>query len=160
MLDPDDLAGLKIRVQPSRTAIETVEALGGSPTPIAFGELYTALAQRLVDGAENNPPSFFTSRHAEVCKHYSLDEHSAVPDMLLIGTRAWDDLPPAAQRVAPGGRRRIGRFRAGALGAGDRRGAGGGRGPGRDDPPPRSIACSPRRSSRCTARTAARRWAS
>ncbi len=98
ILTPDDLAGLKIRVQPSSTAIKTVEALGGSPTPIAFGELYTALAQRLVDGAENNPPSFLTSRHAEVCKHYSLDEHSAVPDMLLISTNAWNALSPTAQR--------------------------------------------------------------
>ncbi len=98
VLEPDDLDGLKIRVQPSRTAIETVEALGGSPTPIPFGELYTALAQRLVDGAENNPPSFLTSRHSEVCKHLSLDEHSAVPDVLLISTKAWDALPPNAQR--------------------------------------------------------------
>ncbi|RUL87910.1 TRAP transporter substrate-binding protein [Tautonia sociabilis] len=98
VLSPDDLSGLKIRVQPSRTALETVEALGGSPTPIPFGELYTALAQRLVDGAENNPPSVLTSRHAEVCKHYALDEHSAVPDVLLIGTRAWEALSPIQRR--------------------------------------------------------------
>ena len=98
ILEPADLAGLKIRVQPSRTALETVEALGGAPTPIPFGELYTALAQRLVDGAENNPPSFYTSRHFEVCKHFSLDEHASVPDVLLISTRAWNRLPPDAQR--------------------------------------------------------------
>jgi tripartite ATP-independent transporter DctP family solute receptor len=97
ILSPADLAGLKIRVQPSRTAIETVEALGGAPTPIPFGELYTALSQRLVDGAENNPPSFYTSRHSEVCKHLSLDEHSSVPDMLMISTHVWSRLPPDAR---------------------------------------------------------------
>jgi tripartite ATP-independent transporter DctP family solute receptor len=60
---PDDLKGLKIRVQPSVTAMSMVSAMGGSPTPIAWGELYTALQQGVVDGAENNPPSFYYSRH-------------------------------------------------------------------------------------------------
>ncbi len=86
---PDDLKGEKIRVQLSATAIAMVQALGGSPTPISYGELYTALQQGVVDGAENNPPSFYTSRHYEVCKFYTLDEHTAVPDVLIIGTTAW-----------------------------------------------------------------------
>ena len=86
---PDDLKGEKIRVQLSATAIAMVQALGGSPTPISYGELYTALQQGVVDGAENNPPSFYTSRHYEVCKYYTLDEHTAVPDVLMIGTEAW-----------------------------------------------------------------------
>jgi tripartite ATP-independent transporter DctP family solute receptor len=83
---PSDLKGKKIRVQKSNMAVAMVNDLGGSPTPISFGELYTALQQGVVDGAENNPPSFFTSKHYEVCKYYSLDEHTAVPDVLLIGT--------------------------------------------------------------------------
>ena len=62
------------------------------PTPISWGELYTSLQQRVVDGAENNPPSFYTSHHYEVCKHYSLDEHTAVPDVLLINTHTWNKL--------------------------------------------------------------------
>ncbi|WP_116124795.1 TRAP transporter substrate-binding protein [Lewinella sp. IMCC34183] len=86
---PADLQGEKIRVQLSATAIAMVQALGGSPTPISYGELYTALQQGVVDGAENNPPSFYTSRHYEVCKYYTLDEHTAVPDVLMIGTEAW-----------------------------------------------------------------------
>ena len=86
---PADLKGEKIRVQLSATAIAMVQALGGSPTPISYGELYTALQQGVVDGAENNPPSFYTSRHYEVCKYYTLDEHTAVPDVLMIGTDAW-----------------------------------------------------------------------
>jgi len=89
---PDDLTGMKIRVQESATAMELVRSLGGAPTPISWGELYTALQQGVVDGAENNPPSFYTSRHYEVCKYYSLNEHTAVPDLLIIGTVAWNNL--------------------------------------------------------------------
>ena len=89
---PDDLKGLKIRVMKSITSVSMVEALGGSPTPIPWGELYTALQQGVVDGAENNPPSFFFSRHYEVCKYYSLDEHTAVPDILLMSTVIWYSL--------------------------------------------------------------------
>lgn len=89
---PDDLTGLKIRVQESPTAIEMVRLLGGAPTPISWGELYTALQQGVVDGAENNPPSFFLSRHYEVCKYYSINEHTAVPDILVMGTQTWESL--------------------------------------------------------------------
>lgn len=87
---PADLEGLKIRVMNDPTSIDMVNALGGSATPMAFGELYTGLQQGVVDGAENNPPSFITSRHFEVCKYYVLDHHSAVPDLLVIGTKTWD----------------------------------------------------------------------
>lgn len=89
---PDDLTGMKIRVQESATAIAMVTALGGSPTPIAWGELYTALQQGVVDGAENNPPSFYLSGHYEICKFLTLDEHTAVPDILLMSTAVWDSL--------------------------------------------------------------------
>jgi len=94
VLAPDDLKGLKIRTQESPTSIRMVQALGGSPTPIAWGELYSALQQGVVDGAENNPPSFHLSRHYEVCRHYSLDEHTGVPDVLLISTKLWQKLSP------------------------------------------------------------------
>jgi tripartite ATP-independent transporter DctP family solute receptor len=89
---PADLAGLKIRTQESHLAMRMVRALGGSATPIAWGELYTSLQQGVVDGAENNPPSFFLSRHYEVCRYYSLDEHTSTPDVLLIGTETWKRL--------------------------------------------------------------------
>ena len=94
VLAPGDLRGEKIRVQESATAMDMVRALGGSPTPISWGELYTALQQGVVDGAENNPPSFYLSRHYEVAKHYVLDEHTAVPDVLIVGTTLWDRLTP------------------------------------------------------------------
>jgi tripartite ATP-independent transporter DctP family solute receptor len=94
---PADLAGLKVRTQESATAMRMVRALGGSATPISWGELYTALQQGVVDGAENNPPSFYLSRHYEVCRYYSLDEHTSVPDVLLMSTRVWQDLDPRVQ---------------------------------------------------------------
>ena len=95
---PSDLDGLKIRVQESAVAMNLVRSLGGSPTPISWGELYTALQQGVVDGAENNPPSFYTSRHYEICKFYTLNEHTAVPDILVIGTVAWKKLSAQEQQ--------------------------------------------------------------
>ncbi|KUG25232.1 trap-type c4-dicarboxylate transport system, periplasmic component [hydrocarbon metagenome] len=98
ILSPDDLTGLKIRTQESPTSVKLVNSLGGSATPISWGELYTALQQGVVDGAENNPPSFYLSRHYEVCKYYSLNEHTSVPDVLLISTIIWDDLSGEEQK--------------------------------------------------------------
>jgi len=95
---PEDLKGLKIRVMESATSMAMVQSLGGSPTPIAWGELYTALQQGVVDGAENNPPSFYLSRHYEVCKFYSIDEHTMLPDILVVGTHLWDRLNPQEQK--------------------------------------------------------------
>lgn len=92
VLKPKNLEGLKIRVMESVTAMNMVTSLGGSPTPISYGELYTALQQGVVDGAENNPPSFYLSRHYEVCKFYSLDEHTTIPDVLIMSTHLWDKL--------------------------------------------------------------------
>ena len=89
---PADLKGLKIRVQESPTSMRMVRAMGGSPTPISWGELYTALQQGVVDGAENNPPSYFLSRHYEVAPYFVLNEHTAVPDVLVVGTPIWDTL--------------------------------------------------------------------
>ena len=94
---PEDLIGQKIRVMESVTAMEMVSDLGGSPTPISWGELYTALQQGVVDGAENNPPSFYLSRHYEVAKFYTLDEHTVLPDALLIGTHSWEKLSEEEQ---------------------------------------------------------------
>lgn len=94
---PADLQDKKIRVQESVTAMNLVRSLGGAPTPISYGELYTALQQGIVDGAENNPPSFYTSRHYEICKYYTLNEHTAVPDILVIGTVAWNNLSEQEQ---------------------------------------------------------------
>lgn len=95
---PEDLQGMKIRVMESVTAMNMVRALGGAPTPISWGEIYTSLQQGVVDGAENNPPSFYLSRHYEVCKYYTLDEHTSVPDILVMSTHAWKRLSEEEQK--------------------------------------------------------------
>lgn len=94
---PADLEGLKIRVMKSQTSVQMVEALGGSATPISFGELYTALQQGVVDGAENNPPSFYLSKHFDVARYYTLDMHTSVPDILLMSGPVWDSLSTQQQ---------------------------------------------------------------
>ena len=95
---PNDLEGLKIRVMESQTAIDMVKSFGGSPTPISWGELYTSLQQGVVDGAENNPPSFYLSRHYEVCKYYIIDEHTVLPDVVLMSTHIWKTLSVQEQK--------------------------------------------------------------
>jgi len=94
---PGDLRGMKIRVMNSQNAVKMVSAFGGSATPISWGELYAALQQRVVDGAENNPPSFFISRHYEICKYYTLNEHTAVPDVIIVSQHIFDNLTPQQQ---------------------------------------------------------------
>lgn len=88
----EDVHGMKLRVMNDQLAIEMVNMLGGSATPMSFGELYTALQQGVVDGAENNAPSVVSSNHYEVCKYYCLDRHTLLPDVLVIGTSVWNTL--------------------------------------------------------------------
>lgn len=94
---PADLQGMKIRVQPSPSAFEMIKMMGGSPTPLSYGELYTAMQQGVVDGAENNPTALTTARHGEVAKVFSLDEHTMIPDVLVISSKVWDKLPEDQQ---------------------------------------------------------------
>jgi tripartite ATP-independent transporter DctP family solute receptor len=94
---PDDLSGMKIRVMPSTMATMLIRTYGASPTPLAYGELYTAFQGGIVDAAENNPPSFYTSRHYEVCNYYILNEHTTIPDVLVLGTHVWDNLTEQEQ---------------------------------------------------------------
>ncbi len=85
---PADLKGQKIRVMNSHTSIRMVELLGGTPTPLAYGEIYTALQQGVIDGAENNPTALTLGRHGEVAKFYSFDEHGRIPDFLVISNKS------------------------------------------------------------------------
>ena len=94
---PEDIRGKTLRVLPSEALIKTVETFGGAATPIAFGELYAALQQGVVDGAENNPPSVLSARHHEVCKYYSLDEHVSAPDVVVMSQKIWDGLTEEQQ---------------------------------------------------------------
>ena len=94
---PADIRGKTLRVLPSEALVKTVETFGGAATPIAFGELYAALQQGVVDGAENNPPSLLSAQHHEVCKYYSLDEHVSAPDVVVMSQSVWDRLDPQQQ---------------------------------------------------------------
>lgn len=85
---PDDLKGLKIRVQQSPTNVKMMDLLGGSATPMGFGEVYTALQSKIIDGAENNELALTNNGHGDVCKYYSYDMHQMVPD-ILIGNYAF-----------------------------------------------------------------------
>jgi tripartite ATP-independent transporter DctP family solute receptor len=99
----EDMKGLKIRVQQSDLWIAMMKAFGANPTPMPFGEVYSALQTGVVDGAENNWPSYESSRHFEVSKFYSLTEHSLTPEVLVISKIAYDRLSPddkAALRAA------------------------------------------------------------
>jgi len=94
---PEDLKGLKIRVQPSAIHIQSINEMGGIATPTAWGEVYLALQQKVLDGAENSPVLFWTSKHWEVCKAYSLTEQFWLPTPLLASKKWWDSLPKDVQ---------------------------------------------------------------
>jgi tripartite ATP-independent transporter DctP family solute receptor len=83
---PEDLAGMKIRVQESDVHMKMIELMGGSATPMAFGEVYTALQSGVLDGAENNEISYLTQKHNEVAKYFSNTNHLVGLDYLVINT--------------------------------------------------------------------------
>jgi tripartite ATP-independent transporter DctP family solute receptor len=92
-----DMKGLKIRVQQSDLFVAMIEALGANPTPMPYGEVYTALKTGIVDAAENNWPSYESSRHFEAAKYYTLTEHSLAPEVLVFSKKVWDALPKEDQ---------------------------------------------------------------
>lgn len=95
---PNDLNGIKLRVMQSSTMIKMAKTIGASPTPIAMAELYTALQQGMVDGAENNLPTFYASRHFEVCEYFHFTEHVFVPDILVFSEYRWNRLSEKNKR--------------------------------------------------------------
>ena len=94
-----DVAHMKIRVQQSDLFVAMVEALGANPTPMPYGEVYTALKTGIVDAAENNFPSYESSRHFEAAKYYTLTEHSMAPEVLVFSKVIWDTLTPEEQAM-------------------------------------------------------------
>ncbi|KGE00922.1 TRAP transporter substrate-binding protein [Rhizobium sp. YS-1r] len=94
-----DLKGMKIRVQQSDLWIAMMEAFGANPTPMPMGEVYSSLETGVVDGAENNWPSYESARHYEVAKNYTLTEHSLNPEILVISKLSWDKLSPEDQQI-------------------------------------------------------------
>lgn len=89
---PEDLKGLKIRTMDTPSSIEMMKNLGGSATILPYGEIYTALQQGVIDGAENNPTALTLGLHGEVAKYYSFDEHTRIPDVLVISSNVWSKM--------------------------------------------------------------------
>ena len=96
---PADMKGMKIRVQNSDLFVSMMTALGANATPMEFGEVYEALKTGVIDGAENNWPSYESTRHFEVAKYYTLDQHSMSPEVLVCSKKFWDSLSPEDQQL-------------------------------------------------------------
>ena len=96
---PEDMQGLKIRVQQSQINVDLMDTLGASATPMNFGEVYNALQTGVIDGAENNWPSYDSTNHYEVAPNYTLDKHTRVPEVLLASQQAWDSLSEEDQEI-------------------------------------------------------------
>lgn len=96
---PDDLKGLKIRVQESSLMMGLVSALGADPTPMAFADVYSALQTGVIDGAENNWPSYISTSHYEVAKYITVDEHTRVPEMIIASKKTMESLSKEDQEI-------------------------------------------------------------
>ena len=94
---PQDMKGVKVRVQPSDLMSDEIKAMGGSPTPMDFAEVYTGLKTGLIDAAENNYSSYAETKHYEVATVYSETQHAMVPEVLLFSKKVWDTLKPEEQ---------------------------------------------------------------
>ncbi|MHB1653283.1 MAG: TRAP transporter substrate-binding protein [Desulfitobacteriaceae bacterium] len=99
VVHPSDLKGMKIRVQQSDIFMDLVTALGGSPTPMAYGEVFGALQTGVIDGAENNWPSYFSTNHFQVAKYLTLDEHSRTPELLVASQVTWNKISADDQKI-------------------------------------------------------------
>jgi len=97
---PADLKGLKVRMMGNPLFVDTMNAMGGNGISMAYGEVFTALQTGVIDGAENNPPSMFTSNHYTTgAKYYSQTNHLIIPEILVMSKVTWDKLTPADQQL-------------------------------------------------------------
>jgi tripartite ATP-independent transporter DctP family solute receptor len=95
----DDLKGMKFRVMGNPMFVDMMNSLGGNGVAMGYDQVFSALQTGVVDGAENNPPSFVFDNHYQVAKYYSLDEHLIVPEILVMSKKTWDALSPADQAL-------------------------------------------------------------
>ncbi|MFR8069825.1 MAG: TRAP transporter substrate-binding protein [Clostridium sp.] len=96
---PEDLKGKKIRVQQSPASVEMIKTFGAAAAPMGFGEVYTAIQQGVIDGAENNELALTNNKHGEVAKYYSYNKHQMVPDMLVANLKFLNSLSPEDYQV-------------------------------------------------------------
>ena len=96
---PEDLKGQKIRVQQSPASVSMVNSFGAAAAPMGFGEVYTAIQQGVIDGAENNELALTNNKHGEVAKYYSYNKHQMVPDMLVANLKFLEGLSPEEYQI-------------------------------------------------------------
>ncbi|MEM5477460.1 TRAP transporter substrate-binding protein [Pacificibacter sp. AS14] len=96
---PADVEGLKVRVMNNDLFVDMVAAMDGNATPMAFAEVYQSIKTGVVDGAENNPPSYESTNHFEVAQYYSLTEHLIIPECLCMSLKTWEKLTPEQQDI-------------------------------------------------------------
>jgi len=94
-----DLKGLRIRVQQSDLMLAMIKALGADPVAMPYGQVLTGLTTKLIDGAENNWPSYVTTNHYTAARYYTATEHTMSPEVLVMSRKAWDSLSPEDQKV-------------------------------------------------------------
>jgi tripartite ATP-independent transporter DctP family solute receptor len=95
----EDLKGMKFRVMGNPIFVDMMNALGGNGVAMGYDQVFNALQTGVVDGAENNPPSFVFDNHYQVAKFYTIDEHLIIPELLLFSKKTWDSLPKADQAL-------------------------------------------------------------
>ncbi len=95
----EDLEGMKFRVMQNDVFVDMMSALGANATPMPYGEVYSSIQTGVIDGAENNFPSYDSSGHAEVAKYFTLDEHLMVPELVAMSKASWDKLSPEDQQI-------------------------------------------------------------
>ena len=96
---PDDLKGLKIRVQDMKSQTDMLSYLGGTPVAMSYGEVYTALQTGIIDGTENNETALSTGKHGEICKFFSVDEHAMIPDVMIMSEKVWSRISKQDQEI-------------------------------------------------------------
>lgn len=96
---PEDLHGLKIRVQDMKSQTEMIEVMGGTPVAMAYGDVFTSLQTGVIDGTENNETALTLGKHGEICKVYSMDQHAMIPDALVVSSKVWDNLSPEDRAI-------------------------------------------------------------
>lgn len=96
---PEDLKGLKIRVQDMKSQTDMLNALGGIPVAMSYGDVYTSLQTGIIDGTENNETTLTTGKHGEICKVYSTDQHAMIPDVMVMSAKVWNTISPEDQQI-------------------------------------------------------------
>lgn len=96
---PEDLKGLKIRVQDMKSQTDMMQALGGIPVAMSYGDVYTSLQTGIIDGTENNETALTTGKHGEICKVYSTDQHAMIPDVMVMSAKVWANISPEDRQI-------------------------------------------------------------